>query len=103
MPHIESQVHGPLASKGYHAFGVHVGDDVRFAIKTKLETGISFAMLIDYDNHIKRLYSRVGENVILFPLAYLSNCDGKINTIYTIDEPTIPSLIADIEASLCPQ
>jgi len=100
LPHIQADVVDPLASTDYRPLGVHVGDDVQFAISTAEDTGITFPMLIDYDSSLLSLYSRVGENVILFPLAYLFSRALEVTRIYTETEPTTSALKQHIEAEL---
>lgn len=100
MPRIDSQVYAPLASQGYNAYGVHIGQDVGFAISSKNDTGIGFPMLIDLDSAGLLAYGRVGSGALLFPLAYLIDKSGVINTIYTDEEPTLADLKATIEALL---
>jgi acetoacetate decarboxylase len=80
--------------------GVHTGPDVRFAISTVTDTGVTFPMVIDYDSSILGRYTRTGEGVILFPLAYLFDRGLKVNSMYIETEPTTASLKADIEALL---
>ena len=100
LPSLQAELVEPLADTAFNPLGIHVGDDVRFAVSIAEDSGISFPMLIDYDNVILRRYQRIGEGVILFPLGYLLTRNLAVDTIYTVDEPPIEALKASVEALL---
>jgi len=100
LPLINESCHVPLASQGYQGLGIHVGDDAPFANKTRSDTGIGFPMVIDWDNSILGAYSRVGEDVALFPLAYLVDKKSDVRNIYLNVEPPLSELVDTIKALL---
>jgi peroxiredoxin len=92
LPEIEAELNQPLASQGYQGLCIHVGPDVAYGISTANDTGITFPMVLDFDNTVLTLYSRIGSGSPLFPLAYLTNRDLSISDIYVDDEPLIGDL-----------
>ncbi len=96
MPRIEESINQVHGDKGYVGLGVHVGDDVAFAAKVRAETGITYPMVIDYDNVLLHQYARVGTAAPLFPLAYLIDKGGNIAEIYTTEEPPLDELSARV-------
>ena len=100
LPSLQTELVAPLSDTAFNPLGIHVGDDVRFAISTAVDTGITFPMLIDYDSVILRRYQRYGEGIVVFPLGYLLTKTLAVDSIYTVDEPTIESLTTTIEGLL---
>ena len=100
MPLIEKDYHQPLSAQGYRALAVHVGDSVGNAVSSAMSTGITFPEIIDFDSSVLQHYSRVGEGVDVFPLAYLVDRSGVIRHIYTQTEPPPATLMADVQALL---
>ncbi len=100
MPRVEQHIHQALLGTAYTPLAVHVGDDVPNAVGSKRSTKITFPMLIDYDNAVVDAYNRIGEQLTLFPLAYLIDKKGIVRHIYKETEPELTALRADIDALL---
>ncbi len=100
MPRVEQEIHQPLLGTLYTPLAIHVGSDVANAVGSKKSTGVTFPMLIDYDNAVVDQYNRLGEGITLFPLGYLIDKRGKVRRIYKETEPSLGSLRAEIDALL---
>lgn len=86
--------------KGFLPLGIHIGEDIANALQTAKDRGVTFPIAIDAENAVLRDYTRIGEGINLFPLAYLIDKKGVIRKIYTVEEAPHEDLKAQIEALL---
>ena len=100
MPRVESDIFQPLKGAAYRPLAIHAGAEVSNAVKSEVQTAITFPMLVDIDQAVLRAYSRIGSGDTVFPLGYLLDKQGIIRHIYAVTEPPLDQLRKDIDALL---
>jgi peroxiredoxin len=100
LPLVDKDIHQVYRSQGFTALVIHVGEQVAYAQQICTDLKLTFPMVLDVNGSTLDSYSRVGENVALFPLGYLVDKQGVVQGVYTNDEPEQEPFLTKIEELL---
>ncbi len=88
MPGLQAEVWTPLKDSGLDAFVVHVGEGMRFAVRSANDTGLKVPMLLDLDSSLNALWTQTSIGSAPYPLTVIVDKQGIVDTILSGEEIT---------------